>query len=74
MYLYRAVDKDGSNIDFLLTKRKSKFAAHKFLIKTTSTNGCPNVINIDKSVANKESIRTYNEGTLVKIRDQDQAV
>ena len=32
MYQYRAVDKEGNTIDFLLTKR-NKFAAHKFLLK-----------------------------------------
>ncbi len=29
MYLYRAVDKEGKTVDFLLTKR-NKLAAHKF--------------------------------------------
>lgn len=48
MYLYRAVDKEGNTVDFLLTKRRSKLAAHKFLIKAVSNNRCPRVINIDK--------------------------
>jgi len=33
MYLYRAVDKEGKTVDFLLTKKRNKPAAHKFLIK-----------------------------------------
>ena len=33
MYLYRAVDKEGSTVDFLLTKRRNKRAAHLFLLK-----------------------------------------
>src|SRR3954447_18816977 len=61
MYLYRAVDKQGNTVDFLLTKRRSKLPAYKFLLKAISNNGCLKVINIDKSGANKEAIRTYNK-------------
>src|SRR3954471_17373367 len=68
MYLYRAVDKEGKTVDFLLTRRRSKLTAHKFLLKAISNNGCPKVINIDKSGANKEAIRTYNNRSLKKIR------
>jgi putative transposase len=68
VYLYRAVDKEGKTVDFLLTRRRSKLAAHKFLLKAISNNGCPKVINIDKSGANKEAIRTYNNRSLKKIR------
>jgi putative transposase len=67
MYLYRAVDKEGNTVDFLLTRRRSKLAAHKFLIKAIRNNGCPKVINIDKSGANKEAIRTYNQRCLKRI-------
>ena len=49
MYLYRAVDKGGSTIDFLLTKRRNKRAAHLFLIKAIQQHGIPGIINIDKS-------------------------
>ena len=58
MFLYRAVDKEGSKVDFLITKRRNKFGAHKFLLKAIGNNGCPKVINIDKSEANKEAIKT----------------
>ena len=68
MYLYRAVDKEGKTVDFLLTRRRNKLAAHKFLLKAISINGCPKVINIDKSGANKEAIRTYNKRCFKKIR------
>src|SRR4051812_32335363 len=68
MYLYRAVDKEGNTVDFLLTKRRNKLAAHKFLVKAISYNGCPKVINIDKSGANKEAIRTYNQRRLKRIQ------
>ena len=68
MFLYRAVDKAGKTVDFLLTKRRNKFAAPQFLLKAISNNGCPKVINIDKSGANKEAIRTYNKRCLKRIR------
>lgn len=68
MYLYRAVDNEGNTIDFLLTKRRNKFAAHKFLLKAINNNDCPKVINIDHSSANKEAIRTYNKRSIKKIR------
>ena len=60
-YLYRAVDKYGDTIDFLLTKRRMKGSAQKFLNKAIGNNGKPRVINIDKSGANKEGIKTFNK-------------
>jgi putative transposase len=68
IYLYRAVDKEGKTVDFLLTRRRNELAAHKFLLKAISNNGCPKVINIDKSRANREAIRTYNKRCLKRIR------
>ena len=67
-YLYRAVDKYGDTIDFLLTKRRMKGSAQKFLNKAIGNNGKPRVINIDKSGANKEGIRTFNKRNFKKIR------
>jgi putative transposase len=46
MYLYLAIDKEGKTIDFLLTKRRNKYAAHKFLVKAINQNGCPKVSNV----------------------------
>jgi putative transposase len=68
MFLYRAVDKEGKTVDFILTKRRNKLAAHEFLLKAIANNGCPKVINIDKSGANKEAIRTSNKRCIKKIR------
>jgi putative transposase len=69
MYLYRAVDKEGNTIDFLLTRRRNKYAAHKFLVKAIHQNGCPRVINVDRSGANKENIATirrqYNKSFMI---------
>ena len=71
-YLYRAVDKFGNTIDFLLTKRRMKGSAQKFLNKAIGNNGKPRIINIDKSGANTMAIRTVNKRALstnkIKIR------
>jgi len=67
-YLYRAVDKEGKTIDFLLTHRSKKRAAHRFLTKAITQNGVPELINIDKSGSNKEAIRVYNKRNLAKIK------
>ncbi len=69
-YLYRAVDKQGNTIDFLLTKRRQRISAHKFLIKAITNNGKPELINIDKSGANTSAIKLYNRRnySTIKIR------
>ena len=71
-YLYRAVDKQGNTVDFLLTRRRMKGSAQKFLNKAIGNNGKPRLINIDKSGANSAGIRTINKRSLsikkVKIR------
>ena len=63
-YLYRAVDKEGRTIDFLLTKRRQRMSAQSFLIKAIEYNGKPELINIDKSGANSSAIRVYNRRAL----------
>ena len=66
-YLYRAVDKDGHTIDFLLTKRRQRLSAQSFLIKAIENNGTPELINIDKSGSNKSAIRLYNKRSFTDI-------
>src|SRR3954468_15880749 len=68
MYLYRAVDKAGNTVDFLLIKRRNKRAAHLFLLKAIKNNSKPDIINIDKSGVNKAAIITYNKRTCSKIK------
>jgi putative transposase len=60
-YLYRAVDKAGSTVDFLLTAKRDRKAALRFLRKAIGQNGMPEKITIDKSGANAAAIETYNE-------------
>ena len=59
-YLYRAVDKSGQTIDFLLTEHRDR-AALRFLTKAIHRHGVPEKITIDGSEANAAAIRRYNE-------------
>jgi putative transposase len=66
-YLYRAVDRDGHTIDFLLTKRRQRMSAQSLLIKAIGNNGTPELINIDKSGSNKSAIKIYNKRSFTNI-------
>ncbi len=72
MYLYRAVDKYGNTVDFLLTRRRQKMSAQKFFNKAIGNNGKPRIVNIDKSGSNSSAILTVNKRSLstkkIKIR------
>jgi putative transposase len=69
-YLYRAVDKHGQTIDFLLTGHRDTEAALRFLKKAIRRNGLPETITIDGSDANEAAIKSYNQenGTAIAIR------
>jgi transposase-like protein len=58
-YLYRAVDKQGQTIDFLLTEQRDQEAALRFLRKAIRRNGVPEKITIDGSDANEAAIKRY---------------
>lgn len=60
MNQYRAVDKEGNTIDSYFSEKRDKKAANKFFIKSMSSNGKPQKINIDKSVANIASLKEIN--------------
>jgi putative transposase len=60
VYLYRAVDKFGKTLDFMLSGRRNKAAATKFFARALETNGMPRKIVIDKSGANTAGINEIN--------------
>ena len=41
VYLYRAIDKHGKTLDFMLSKRRNKAAATKFFARALEVNGLP---------------------------------
>jgi putative transposase len=61
-YLYRAVDRDGDTIDFLLRAKRDWAAARKFRERSIALHGEPDKITIDKSGANTATIASYNAG------------
>ena len=69
-YLYRAVDKTGQTIDFLLTAQRDEQAAKRFLTKAIRRHGAPEKITIDGSAANEAAIKSYNaaHGPAIAIR------
>jgi len=66
-YLYRAVDKAGNTVDFLLTAKRDRDAASRFLCKAIEQCGTPQKITIDKSGANTAGIEDYNRGNRTNI-------
>ena len=66
-YLYRAVDKEGDTVDFLLTATRDKAAARRFLERAIALHGEPAKISIDKSGANAAAIESLKGETGVEI-------
>ena len=60
-YLYRAVDKEGRTVDFLLTPHRDIAAAEAFLHKAIRTQGLPEKLTIDQSGSNTAAITHYNK-------------
>jgi len=74
-YLYRAVDRNGQTVDFMLSERRDLAAARRFFKQATWTNGVPDRVVIDKSGANLAGLQSVNvilkftgKGRLVTIR------
>ena len=59
-YRYRAVDKEGKTVDFLLTARRDKAAALRFFEKAMKASGVPEKVTMDKSGANKAAMDQIN--------------
>jgi len=59
-YLYRAVDKSGNTVDFMLSKKRDKKAAKRFFAKAIGTQELPEKITIDKSGSNKSALKSIN--------------
>jgi transposase-like protein len=65
VYLYRAVDKQGHTVDFLLSKRRDVVAAKRFFSRATRQHGAPRVITLDGYAASHRAVTKLKEvGTL----------
>ena len=60
VYLYRAVDKSGDTVDFMLSKKRDRKAAFRFLSRAIGNNGVPDKVTIDGSAASKLGLNLLN--------------
>lgn len=61
VYFYRAIDKHGKTLDFMLSERRDLAAATDFFWKTVQSNGVPARVVIDKSGANNAGLNMVND-------------
>jgi len=62
------VNKQADTIDFLLTAKREKNAALRFLTRAIDRSGKPGLINIDKSGTNTAAIHTCNHDHCKRIK------
>jgi transposase-like protein len=55
-YLYRAVDKQGRTVDFLLSENRDVAAAKRFVSEALKNNGAPRVITLDAYAASHRAV------------------
>jgi len=69
-YLFRAVDRDGDTVDFLLRAKRDHAAARAFFERAIELHGVPETITIDKSGANTAAIEGLraDSGADIKLR------
>ena len=68
--MYRAVDKAGNTVDFLLRAHRDKGAARRYFEKAIDRNSAPETVTMDKSGANLAALQAINaeRETPVKVR------
>jgi len=66
-YLYRAVDRLGQTVDFLLTARRDLAAARRFFERAIERHDVPDKITIDKSGANTAAVQSLVADTGLSI-------
>ncbi len=66
-YFYRTVDRAGDTVDFLLTAKRDRAAAKRFLERAINLHGVPEKITIDKSGANAAAIESVKADACVDI-------
>jgi len=59
-YLYRAVDRNGQTLHFMLSERRDLAAARRFFKQAIGRNGGPDRVRIDKSGANLAGLMAVN--------------
>jgi putative transposase len=69
-YLYRAVDRLGQTVDFLLTAHRDVAAARRFFARAIDRHDVPEKITIDKSGANTAAVNglVADSGAAIELR------
>ena len=67
-YLYRAVDRAGHTVDFLLRAHRDKAAAQRYFEKSIDQNGEPETVTIDKSGAQWQRSRPSTRSAIRRSR------
>ncbi len=60
VYLYRALDKQGKTVDFMLSKTRDEEAATTFFEQAIGNNILPEKVVMDKNGANKAGLKNIN--------------
>jgi putative transposase len=60
VYWYRAIDKYGDTLDFMLSEQRDEAAATAFFKQAIDNNGLPHKVVMDKSGANYAGIENIN--------------
>jgi putative transposase len=67
-YLYRAVDRDGNTVDFLLRARRDRHAAQHYFERSIMHSCAPETVTIDQSGANLAALKAINVEREIPIR------
>ena len=70
VYLYRAVDKQGRTVDFLLSRRRDMVAAKRFFSRATKQHGAPRVITLDGYAASHRAVAQLKTSGILPRRVQ----
>ena len=79
VYLYRAVDKAGRTVDFLLSRQRDVAAAKRFFSMATKQHGAPRVITLDgyarlapgaRQAQNRWNLTAPRTGAILQIPQQ----
>ena len=60
-YLYRAVDKEGNTVDFLMSEHRDIAAAKRFLTQAIDRHGVPDKITLDGYAATRTAVNELRE-------------
>jgi transposase-like protein len=66
-YLYRAVDKQGNTVDFLLSEHRDIAAAKRFFTQAIDRHGVPEKITLDGYAATHTAVNELRESVILPI-------